>query len=256
MASAGRGRLHDVSPGSSRESSQSSGWFNTLSEAVLDQLQELGPEQPILQNEGAVASVNAPLALAPWTFQKIDLRRPPPPPPPNPPVFTDNMDNARVSMDHKNGTCDPCIFFSSQRGCVKGSACPYCHLGNHFVSEKVKAIHRPRKQTRDKYKSVVQKLLQQLELNPDQIHEELQSEARKSPYVRKLLQGYLDGTDLMLDPDTVPTFHMVYAPAYSPMALPPLPPVPMHHPLAYPVPQTFGGAPAPHLAVARPLYGR
>ena len=58
--------------------------------------------------------------------------------------------------------------------------------------EKVKAAHRPRKQTRDKFKAAVTEILQANEGKLELAHDELQAEARKSPYVRKLLQGYLE----------------------------------------------------------------
>ena len=253
--SAQRGRQANGELATSRSSSQSSGWFEALAEDVADQLRELD-QDPALPVENLVSRATAHVAIAPvsavapWALQKPDLRYPPPPPP-NPPVFTDKMDNANVSADHKNGTCDPCVFFSSSRGCSKGTACRFCHLGNHTNLDKAKAIQRPRKQTRDKYKSVVQKLLQQMELNPDKAHEELQAEANKSSYVRKLLQGYLDGNESMLDLEPLPQFPM----AYSPMPFRPPPPPPIHQPLVYPVHQTFLGPP-PHVAGPTPLYGR
>ena len=255
--SAQRGRQADGELATSRSSSQSSGWFEALAEDVAEQLRELDPEPALQVPVGnlvsratahvAVAPVSA---VAPWALQKPDLRYPPPPPP-NPPVFTDKMDNANVSADHKNGTCDPCVFFNSSRGCSKGTACRFCHLGNHINLDKVKAIQRPRKQTRDKYKTVVQKLLQQMELNPDKAHEELQAEANKSSYVRKLLQGYLDGNESMLDLEPLPQFPM----AYSPMPFRPPIPTPMHQPLVYPVHPTYLGPP-PHVAGPMPLCGR
>ena len=205
-------------PPISRSSSQSSGWFEALAEDVAEQLRELD-QDPVIPVGNLVPRASAPVAIAPvsaiapWALQKPDLRYPPPPPP-NPPVFTDKMDNANVSADHKNGTCDPCVFFSSSRGCAKGTACRFCHLGNHFTLEKAKAIQRPRKQTRDKYKSVVQKLLQQMELNPEKAHEELQAEANKSSYVRKLLQGYLMATNRCSISNHCPSFQWPTAPCH------------------------------------------
>ena len=252
-----RGRLPDLGPSTSRSSSQSSGWFDALTGEVIDQLQELEePEPGRVANTPAagpvVVTAVAPVTVVPWTFQKADLRYPPPPPP-NPPVFTDKMDNAKVSIEHRNGTCDPCVLFNSSRGCAKGNACRFCHLGNHATGERTKAIQRPRKQARDKYKSVVQKLLAQMELNPqaDQAHEELQTEARKSPYVWKLLQGYLDGIDSIdnidLDPPPfgmMPYQHMPVQAVSTPF------PAPMHQSFVHPL------GPPPHLAIPRPLYSR
>ena len=93
-------------------------------------------------------------------------------------------------LAHENGTCDPCIFFSTRIGCSRGSLCRYCHL-EHSETGPGRASHRPRKQTRDKFKAAVQELLQSGVPLAD-VHDDLQAEARKSPYVRKLLQGYLD----------------------------------------------------------------
>lgn len=44
-------------------------------------------------------------------------------------------------------------------------------------------------------KADLQELLQRHEGNLEEIHSQLQAEARKNPYVRKLLQGYLDGSE-------------------------------------------------------------
>ncbi|CAJ1336728.1 unnamed protein product [Effrenium voratum] len=92
---------------------------------------------------------------------------------------------------HDLGSCEPCVLSSSVRGCLKGEACPYCHESH---ADKMSA-HRPRKQTRDKFKQSVKELLAAHKGDVEEIHEKLQDEARKSPYVRKLLQGYLDGAD-------------------------------------------------------------
>eukprot|EP00438_Fugacium_kawagutii_P021226 Skav220505 [mRNA] locus=scaffold4697:94428:100653:- [translate_table: standard] len=93
-------------------------------------------------------------------------------------------------LNHQRGRCDPCVFVTSI-GCPKGDACHYCH----FPHGEVKTTHRPRKQTRDKYKADLQELLQRHQGNLEEIHSQLQAEARKNPYVRKLLQGYLDGSE-------------------------------------------------------------
>lgn len=111
-------------------------------------------------------------------------------------------------LAHENGTCDPCVFFSTRIGCGRGQACRYCHL-EHSETGPGRTSHRPRKQTRDKFKATVQELLQK-GLPLADVHDDLQAEARKSPYVRKLLQGYLDegkpfddGTELQV---TTPSF--------------------------------------------------
>lgn len=103
------------------------------------------------------------------------------------------FDYVRDRGSHENGNCDPCVFFSTNRGCLKGARCRYCHLSHpNWEKDKNKAAHRPRKQTRGKFKAAVHELLQASDGRLEQIHDELQAEARKSPYVRKLLQGYLD----------------------------------------------------------------
>ncbi|CAJ1387471.1 unnamed protein product [Effrenium voratum] len=153
-----------ASPSSSRSSS---GWFGLLQESLL-------LEESLLQESLLDHIDNDPESL--HTFN----------------VGTSTSSRRIDGSDHDNGTCDPCVLFSSSHGCAKGQSCRYCHLTPHAPAEKIKAAHRPRKQTRDKFKTSVQEMLQAHKGRVEEIHHELQAEARKSPYVRKLLQGYLD----------------------------------------------------------------
>ena len=57
---------------------------------------------------------------------------------------------------HENGTCNPCVLIASRMGCRQGDRCLYCHQPH---PEK-KVPHRPRKQTRDKYKLAIHKVIQ------------------------------------------------------------------------------------------------
>ena len=91
---------------------------------------------------------------------------------------------------HQRGVCDPCVFFTTSLGCVRGKDCRYCHLP-HPDSD-AKTVNRPRKQTRDKYKAAIQEILQKNAGRLHEIHDDLQWEARKNTYIRKVLQGYLD----------------------------------------------------------------
>ncbi|CAJ1363563.1 unnamed protein product [Effrenium voratum] len=110
---------------------------------------------------------------------------------------TDNSENdgsagetpCKGSGEHPNGSgsCDPCVFYCSSLGCKDGDACKYCH---HPLEER-QAVQRPRKPLREKLKARIEQLLQNR--RPDEVQEELQAEARKSPYARKLLQGYVLG---------------------------------------------------------------
>ena len=85
---------------------------------------------------------------------------------------------------HLGGNCEPCVFFTSQHGCMHGSSCHYCHLPHEENS-----CPRPRKQTRDKIK---ERILQLFIANPANLHDELQSEARQHPYALRIIRGYLE----------------------------------------------------------------
>lgn len=87
-------------------------------------------------------------------------------------------------------TCDPCLFHFSERGCRRGSACSYCHL-DHLHAHR--PAQRPRKQTRDRYKRNIVQLVQGHE-HLEEIHDELQEAARKNPYMRNFIQGFLENS--------------------------------------------------------------
>ncbi|CAE7293035.1 unnamed protein product, partial [Symbiodinium sp. KB8] len=57
---------------------------------------------------------------------------------------------------HETGNCNPCVLIASRVGCVRGDSCSYCHLPH---PEKMKVPHRPRKQTRDKYRLAIHKVI-------------------------------------------------------------------------------------------------
>lgn len=69
-------------------------------------------------------------------------------------------DAPRSRQPHGAGagdTCEPCLFFFSNRGCSKGEACRYCHQ-HDFVPPR----GRPTKAVREKIKARVYPLLQAL----------------------------------------------------------------------------------------------
>lgn len=177
MESLSRGRHMDSSPASSRSSS---GWFAVLQDDLMNGPQRVLPKLPdVLPNFLTADSEGT-------TDTDRAESLPQPEQPGSQPVEVTKYTSDR----HEKGRCDPCVFFTSV-GCSKGVGCPYCH----FPHGEVKSTHRPRKQTRDKYKADLQELLLQHDGRLEEIHVELQAEARKNPYVRKLLQGYLDGRE-------------------------------------------------------------
>jgi len=56
----------------------------------------------------------------------------------------------------------------------------------------MKVPHRPRKQTRDKYRLAIHKVIRDHEDSVQKAHDELQEMARRSPYLRNLLHGILN----------------------------------------------------------------
>ena len=71
---------------------------------------------------------------------------------------------------HVDGNCAPCVFFTSQHGCMHGCSCHYRHMPHEENS-----CPRPRKQTRDKIKDRIRQLFI---ANPANLYDELQSEAQ------------------------------------------------------------------------------
>ena len=103
-------------------------------------------------------------------------------------LVTPRAAGSEASMtEHSAGRCDPCVFFNSTRGCADGRRCTFCHLEHAKIS--VAGQHRPRKLTRDRIKDRIE---QCLAAPPSQVHHLLQGEARKHPYARSLIRGYLD----------------------------------------------------------------
>ncbi|CAK9061081.1 Dynein regulatory complex subunit 2 (Coiled-coil domain-containing protein 65 homolog) (Flagellar-associated protein 250) [Durusdinium trenchii] len=91
---------------------------------------------------------------------------------------------AEVSQEHMDGECEPCVFFTSKRGCATGSLCAYCHL-----EHPVRSAPRPRKQTRDKIKERIEEIF--IAGGPD-MQAQLQAEAKLQAYAWSIIQGYLD----------------------------------------------------------------
>lgn len=178
------GKDRSFSP-ASRSSGASSGWFAVLQENLMQQSasqsfdDECQESKEGKDNIGDAVMATTVLDDGTSTVSSLGMRR-----------FDQTFRAERVS--HDNEVCDPCVFITTIRGCPKGARCRYCHFSHENFGEKAKTTHRPRKQTRDKFKADVQELLQASEGRLEQIHDELQAEARKSTYVRKLLQGYLD----------------------------------------------------------------
>ena len=69
---------------------------------------------------------------------------------------TSDSDTSRLSMAaHVSGTCWPCVFYPTTRGCMRGDRCAYCHF-NHPITM---LERRVRKRTRDKIKRKLSEIL-------------------------------------------------------------------------------------------------
>ncbi|CAK9044031.1 unnamed protein product [Durusdinium trenchii] len=93
-----------------------------------------------------------------------------------------------MTQEHNDGTCEPCLFFTSKRGCANGRSCGFCHL-----SHVARSAPRPRKQTRDKIKEMVEEMFT---VGGPDLHKRLQEEAKKHTYAMSIIQGYLDMDNL------------------------------------------------------------
>eukprot|EP00438_Fugacium_kawagutii_P016997 Skav232627 [mRNA] locus=scaffold12:120462:120944:+ [translate_table: standard] len=111
-----------------------------------------------------------------------------------------------VSQEHRIGTCEPCIFWTSQHGCSHGGACKYCHLEHQKPS-----FHRPRKQIRDKIKDRVQELFREIPAACD-LHDALQFEARNNPYALRIIEGHL-GDEILITWEGYPGLKAKWRPA-------------------------------------------
>ncbi|CAE7511680.1 unnamed protein product [Symbiodinium sp. CCMP2592] len=155
----------------SGSSSSSSSWFLRLQNAILTDLSE-ADELSGAASEGAGGEHADPDNVDAAVLDEPRLREQEPP---------------GAEAVHN---CDPCLFHFSERGCRKGSDCGYCHL-DHVHAHR--PAQRPRKQTRDRYKRNIIQLVQGHE-NLDEIHDELQEAARKNPYMRNFIQGFLENS--------------------------------------------------------------
>ncbi|CAJ1363635.1 unnamed protein product, partial [Effrenium voratum] len=96
---------------------------------------------------------------------------------------TTRTDDATVhSSGARSASCNPCLFFASHRGC-QAEVCGFCHTHESLPGK------RPRKNTRDKYKILLQ---QMMGAEPHVKHAELQALAAKNNYLRSLIMGMLD----------------------------------------------------------------
>ncbi|CAK9101092.1 unnamed protein product [Durusdinium trenchii] len=82
---------------------------------------------------------------------------------------------------------DPCVFFASDYGCSRGNQCGFCHRG-HVRDD----FMRPPKEKRRRMKQKIWQIVSQRNLDVEAIQPELQQLAQQHPYMRQLIQGFLD----------------------------------------------------------------
>ncbi|CAK9083596.1 unnamed protein product [Durusdinium trenchii] len=89
---------------------------------------------------------------------------------------------------HVSGTCRPCVFHPSAVGCSLADRCCYCHESHVTRRSSVRGI---RKHTRERIKERVLPLLAPpREL--DAVREQLQLEALRHPWARRLIHKCLE----------------------------------------------------------------
>lgn len=87
---------------------------------------------------------------------------------------------------HEGGTCHPCIFFISSRGCSSES-CGFCHLPHARVAES----ERPRRAKRDAIKERIFEVCLLVE-DEGEKRQLLQNEALSHPFAWNYIKGLLD----------------------------------------------------------------
>eukprot|EP00438_Fugacium_kawagutii_P016582 Skav204203 [mRNA] locus=scaffold985:221549:221881:+ [translate_table: standard] len=91
--------------------------------------------------------------------------------------------------------CDPCVMFFSTRGCANGVRCPFCH---HRVADAAHRPVRPRKERRARMREAI--LLEiAAAKNQAEMHSNLQESARRHPYMRSVIEEYLNMSFLAPD---------------------------------------------------------
>ena len=86
---------------------------------------------------------------------------------------------------HEDGTCNPCVFWSSGRGCFEDE-CNFCHLEHADFAD----TGRPRRAKREGLKVRITEIF----LIPDaeERHRLLQVEASKHPFARNYIIAFLE----------------------------------------------------------------
>ena len=112
---------------------------------------------------------------------------------------TESLGQTEASRVSHN--CDPCVFFFSRYGCAEGDQCAFCHIHTfqgfqgqieeHFCT-------RPNKVKRAKIKHAI--LLQMVTAKDlKEMQRELQRKTRNHPYVRTLIEVYLNKSYISSD---------------------------------------------------------
>lgn len=97
----------------------------------------------------------------------------------------DAVDIAPNVPSNCGGTCNPCIYWASARGCTNGG-CDFCHLHHR----KPEGNERPRRAKRD---AIKQQIFEYFLIQDErERHRLLQEEAAKHPFARNFVKGLLD----------------------------------------------------------------
>uniref|UniRef100_A0A7S1AIL7 C3H1-type domain-containing protein n=1 Tax=Noctiluca scintillans TaxID=2966 RepID=A0A7S1AIL7_NOCSC len=84
---------------------------------------------------------------------------------------------------HENGTCVPCHFHLTTKGCVKGTACAFCHYSHQ------RGPTRPCKKKRERCKKTLDMIEQRCD--PEQFRETAQELCSQSTYMSTVVRGKL-----------------------------------------------------------------
>jgi len=87
------------------------------------------------------------------------------------------------SISHRNGSCRQCLFHHTKVGCQNGILCDFCHFSH---SRKTKS--RPGRGKRDRYRKLIGRMEQAIDIGPGPVSNAQEVEQFKPPVLSELIR--------------------------------------------------------------------